>query len=472
MPAQEFASLFTDARARRALTQFGPHTRLPLFNLATTSLRHLNKWLDRLDAINRGVRSTHGNYYSDPASIGLVDATVQPRALTAAGQAFLAFRAQLRNDPARAEYELLKILYFGGFAHRSQVQEFLSSKRGQLLAVLEQYTPSPSRHVFLDNPRLLVVAELLAGFPGAVPSLLQLPARVLRQLANLGESGFTALCAGGNFPRGLNRLCRRIGGDYTRGEERRLHYLVSMALLTIAQSIPAGTSVPLAVPHPFSNLLTEMDIYNLHAQYTTDITVWFDGVRFQVTTSLTIPRGVPVGAPQVQLVTLEPQTNTPAGTGIAAPDDRSRSSRRRARRSRTTVIIDQVLSERAEDLAQQRILEPQYGTQLVRVGHTTGETLSLPDGMVPGADFYVINAAGNPGEFVEIKSVTGNPPFEASFTRAEYLRAERCSLAGIPYRLILVDVETGRFYEVGNFARGLSTLRLGEVVQFVIRIVL
>src|SRR5437763_2349117 len=112
MLAQQFASLFGDRRARNALASLGSRTRLPTFNLATTSLRHLNKWFDRLHAIDQGISRPHGNYYSDPASIGLVESGRRARALTAAGVAYLRFRSTLRDDAARAEYELLKILYF------------------------------------------------------------------------------------------------------------------------------------------------------------------------------------------------------------------------------------------------------------------------------------------------------------------------------------------------------------------------
>ena len=130
-----------------------------------------------------------------------------------------------------------------------------------------------------------------------------------------------------------------------------------------------------------------------------------------------------------------------------------------------------MLSERTEDVAEEQILRPQHGAQLVRAGHRRSETLALPDGMVPGADFYVIDASPDPIEFIEIKSVSGNPPFDVAFTRAEYLRALRCATVGIPYRLILVDVGTGRSFEVRNFAPALAALQLGEAIQFVIRIV-
>jgi hypothetical protein len=129
-----------------------------------------------------------------------------------------------------------------------------------------------------------------------------------------------------------------------------------------------------------------------------------------------------------------------------------------------------MLSERAEDVVEERILRPRYGPQLVRAGHTNGETIALPDGLVPGADFYVLDATNNPIEFVEIKSVTGNPPFEVAFTRAEYLRALECARAGLPYRLILVDVASASLYEVPQFATSLAGFQLSGVTQFVIQV--
>lgn len=469
--AQQFVSLFPEGGPQRALARLGARTALPTFNLATTSLRHTNMWLDRLHDINRGITRAHGNYFSDPASIGLVDNLVRPPVLTPAGRAFLSFRSTLRDDQARAEYELLKILYFGGYNHQPDVQQFLATKRGQLFAVLDQFTASPARHLFLEHPGLLVVAELIAGFPRAIRRLLELPEQDLLDLASLGEHGFTNLCSGSGFPRGLARLCRRIGSDYTRGEERRLHYLVSMALLAIVQTIPPRSQAQLRVPPPYCNLLTEMDVYSLHTQYTTDMNAWFDGVNLQVSSSLAIPPGGPPPPAPLQLVTVQPQTATPSGTGTAAADDQSRRTRRGARRTPVNIVLDPVLSERAEDAAEERILRPQHGAQLVRVGHRRGETIALPDGMVPGADFYVIDASADPIEFIEIKSVSGNPPFDVAFTRAEYWRAVRSAGAGVPCRLILVDVGTGRLFEARNFAPALAALQLGEALQFVIRVV-
>ena len=146
----------------------------------------------------------------------------------------------------------------------------------------------------------------------------------------------------------LNDTVVKIGSAYTQAEERRLHYLVSMALLTIAQNLRRHTSVRLLVPRPFCNLLTEADIYRLHNQYTSDINIWFDGVNFQVSSSLAIS-GIPVPtAPTLRVVTLQPQISTPGGQGSAPPNHQRRQTRRSAKRATVKVILDPVLSERAE----------------------------------------------------------------------------------------------------------------------------
>lgn len=158
----QFASLFDDPVAKRKLVQYGPHTRLPTFSLTTTSLRHLPKWFDRLDEINRGISQQHGNFFSDPASIGLVNNSVRPRVLTPAGQAFLQHKPMLYKKPAQAEYQLIKTLYFSNYVHSSSVEQFLRSKQSHMLAVLSQFFQCPSRSLF-SHPQLLVIAELVCN---------------------------------------------------------------------------------------------------------------------------------------------------------------------------------------------------------------------------------------------------------------------------------------------------------------------
>jgi hypothetical protein len=472
---QKFASLFGDPTAKVKLARLGTHTRLPTFNLATTSLRHIPKWFDRLDDIIRGIVRTHGNFISDPKSAGLINDTTNPPTLTPTGSQFFSHKATLYTHPAKAEYELVKALYFSGNTHTRRTQQFIDSKRTNLLSILNQFR-SP-RDVFLTQPRLLVIAELVSDFPGALGLLQNLSDAELIDYVELSEGEFENLCSGSTYPVGLSRLCRRISGEFTRASERRIHYLMSMALLTIAATIPIGATIQLRVPPPFSNLITEQDIFNLYTQYTSDITVQFDGTNYFVSKSTPsvisppIPSiSLPKGALIIQKVNLRPQKNTPAGKGSASATHQSRNRRRAAQQASTTVIINLESSERAEDYAEVNILRPQYGARLIRAGHRDGETIALPDGMVPGADFYVIDTTDTPEEFIEIKGIDGTPPANIQLTRAEYLRACKCFENGLPYRLILVNQITGQCYEVSDFAAELASLSLNEVLQFSVNV--
>ncbi len=470
--AQQFESLFSDPRSRRLLRRLlgAGRTTLPTFNLTTTSLRHLNKWFDHLEEIRSGAipAPLHGNYFSDPATIGLVDNAVRPRVLTPAGKAFLSREAAVYNDPPRAEYALVEILYFAGYPHKPDVQQFLKQKRQTMIRTLMQFQQTPVTQLFIKKPQLLVVAELVSNFPGAIPALLRLPAADLNAMAGLGEAGFSNLCNGPGFLPGLSRLCRRIGGDYTRAEDRRLHFIVSHALFTILMSLPQGQTTRLQIPAPYANLLTEADVYALHVQYTSDLTIWFDGIEFQVTATATFA-AVPQLAEPTQAVSLQPLTTIPTGIGMAPATAQTRRQPRRTSPTRSHVILDPVASERGEDFVEQQ-LRPQYGAALERVGHRAGEILSLPDGYVPGADFYVVDGQGNPNEFIEVKLISGPPPVDVTLTRAEYLRAIRCAAANVPYRLFLVDLSHRRIYRDDNFGTLVAALTLAQVPQFVIRV--
>lgn len=474
-PGRRFVGLFADPAARTKLASLSSRTRLPTFNLATSSLRHLPKWFDRLDDITRGNIRSHGNFLSDPASVGLVNDSTRPPTLTSAGSQFFSHKASLYSQPAKAEYELIKALYFSGHTHTSRAQAFLDLKRANLLTLLNQFRAS--RRIFLAQPRLLVIAEFISDFPGAVDGLENLSDAELTDFIELSESEFEALCSGASYPAGLSHLCRRIGSEFTRASERRIHYLMSMALLTIAAAVPTGATIPLAVPGPFSNLLTEQDVLDFSHQYTSDITVWFDGTNYFVGTptasvGLPPPPAAPTapGTLPIHTINIRPQTNTPSGRSGAPATHQSRDRRRGAQQSSTTVVINLESSERGEDYAEANILRPQYGARLRRAGHRDGETMALPDGMVPGADFYVVDAGDRPEEFIEIKTINGTPPANIQLTRAEYLRACRCAQDVIPYRLILVNEAAGQWYEVGDCAPHLAALKLSEVPQFLVNV--
>lgn len=470
-----FASLFEDRQAQERLSELADvvHTNLPTFNLTTTSLRHLNRWIDRLAEIqNHNIPlQPHGNYFSDPGSLGLVNQSTRPPTISDAGEHLLSLSDQLYNNPARGEYELLKTLYSGNFEFPPEVISFLNEKRENMMRTLGQFFPSPSRHLFLEHPSLLVIAELLSSFPGAIPRLLSLNQSDLLDLLELGESGFHQLFDDTPRTRGLFRLCRRIGNDYTRGQERRLHYIVGMTLLSILQNTPEQELSQLQIQQPFSKFLTEVDVYNLHVQYTSELSIWFNGEFFVVGKLVggIIPENPQFPMPDGVFVHLQPQQHVPSGTSRADPNDDSRHQRRSRRREQTEVIIDSALSERAEDFVEENILLPVHGESLVRVGHRSGETMSLLDNIVPGADFYVIDSNNSPIEFIEVKSIN-EPPTDITITRAEYLRACRCIDNNLPYRLLLVNVIQGRWWEIENFAREISRLQLSEVTQFTIRV--
>jgi hypothetical protein len=464
--ADRFAAIFAHRDARARLAQLGGHTNLSTFNLATTSLRHTPKWFDRLEEIAAGVVRPHGNFLSDPATVGLVKTAGSRPVLTAAGTALNRLPSSIKSDRKKGEYELIKTLYYRRLPHRISVTRFLNAKRRNLLQMLNQFVPTPNRRLFVQEPSLLVIAELLTDFPGAVRGLLGLSQADLLALAALGEDGFATFCRGPRFPVGLNRLCRRIGGDYRRGQERRLNYIVSMALCEIASVAPVAGAVDLTIPPPFSLFLTEVDVHSLHAEYTNDLTVWFDGDDFFVSKSLvSAPVGAPIAGTRIIM-----QLSTPRRRrGSASATSAGRRGQRGGSRA-TTVIIDPRVGEHAEDWIESQYLRPKYGNALVRAGHRTGETMPLPDGFVPGADFYIVTTSGDPNEFIEIKSISGPPPADISLTRAEYRRALQCLGNGTPYSLILVDVVNNHFYQVDNFVDELRQATLETVLRFTLRI--
>lgn len=465
--ARRFASLFDDPAAQEALARLSTRTTLPIFNMAISSLRHLPKWFDRLENISNGQLGAHGNFTSDPASIGLVDNSVAPPVLTSAGKEFFSYKSTLYGDPARAEYQLLKILYFSNHAHSAKVQGVLASRMEYLLDVLRQF--GLYRQEFLAQPSLLVIAELIASFPNALPKFVTFPAEDLLHLAQLSEENFKALCTGDDYPAGLARLCNRIAGDYTRAQERRLHHIVSMALLTIASLIPPGGTTVLRVPAPYSNLLTKRDIFNLHATYTSDLAVWFDGVSYLVSTSISPAVATRAEDIQPHGGMLRPKKETARTVRRVSATDSSRNKRRAAQQEQITVI-NPLLSEDAEDFAERELLRPMHGAQIIRAGHRIGETMPLPDGLVPGADFYLVDDDGTPTEFIEVKCISGGLPANISLTHAEYLRVCKCVAEGIPYGILLVDLAKGQCIVVDYFDEQLAQLGLADAEQFTIKV--
>jgi hypothetical protein len=427
------------------------------------------KWFERLADINAGATDPHGNFLTDPAAIGLAEIRRSRAHLTRAGQILNALDPAIKADPKKGEYQLIKTLYYSGLRHSAAATGFLRTKQLNLHRMLSEFVPTATRRLLLSRPSLLVIAELLTDFPGAVRGLLLLSGDDLDALADLGEDGFETLCSAPRFPPGLDRLCRRIGADYHRSQDRRLNYIVSMTLCEVANAAPQQGAAVLTISPPFSQFLTEVDVHHLHAQYTDDLTVWFDGTEFYVSRSLSAapagPMAAPIAGGMVSLL-----LNAPRRAKKAAGAASAKRARKRAAARTTTVIWDSQVAERAEDWIEAQHLQPIYGAQLRRVGHRVGEVLPLPDGMVPGADFYVLDRRLNPIEFIEIKSISGPPPAEISLTRAEYLRALRCAAAAIPYRVILVDVINNQYFEVDHFLAELAAATLEHVERFTVRV--
>ena len=170
-----FVNLFDGPEAQQQVQAYRPHTRLRTFNLATTSLRHIQKWYDRLLDIDNGVHRAHGNYYSDPQSLGLINTTGPASAvLTSAGREFLNTSQPYYHDPARAEYALNKILYYGGHTLGRHASFFLNSKRHNLNEFLRKCRPTPNTRLVLDDNRLLTMAEILSSFGLALEAFLLL----------------------------------------------------------------------------------------------------------------------------------------------------------------------------------------------------------------------------------------------------------------------------------------------------------
>jgi len=134
------------------------------------------------------------------------------------------------------------------------------------------------------------------------------------------------------------------------------------------------------------------------------------------------------------------------------------------------MVVDHILSEQAEDTIEAMLDSTHLSGSLVRAGHRAGELLAMSDGIVPGADFYILDQHDIPVQFIEVKTVSSAPPAEISLTRAEYIRVLKCAADGIAYRLFVVEISTGRWWEVRNFSSSISALRLEHTVQFVIRV--
>jgi len=383
-----------------------------------------------------------------------------PLRLSSSGEYLLSQRDVLQNDESRAEYELMRAVYFSGFQLSGRAESYAQVKESNLLKTLAEFVGP--RRIFLDRPRLLVLAELISSFPGALVRLQGFDDEVLIAFEQLGQEGFREVPAHVQLPPGGAELCKRIGTDYTRAEERRLHQIVSMALLTIKDALSPGETLPLHIPQPYSNLLTEEYLFEKHLVYSTDLGVWPDGVNLMVSNSPEVLVPVEEDA-RPSFLELVPLRNRRNSAPINPRDPRHQ--RRRSVPPQVMVPINTTFSEKSEDFVGND-LRRHFGERLIRAGHTDLEASYLPDGMVPGADFFVLEGDDTISRFVEVKTVYGAAPFVVSFTRAEYARAIDCARRGVPYDLVLVELSPLRFHHYPRFEGILQDLELTHLEQF------
>jgi hypothetical protein len=284
----------------------------------------------------------------------------------------------------------------------------------------------------------------------------------LEKFANLGEGRFSRLWHEDTPPAGLGRLARKIGSDYTRAEERRLHVLMAVLLNEVRADLTrrARAFDQLAMPEPFANLVSERDLISLHGKYSNDVRLVMEPGGMVAILSAAV---VPVSS------------SAPAVIGIRTP-------RRRPGRGAPTSgapreptaqprLIDMALAKEAEDYVQHSILEPQHGDRLVRVGHTALEFSPLADGAVPGADFYVRSpGSAREAAFYEVKSAATSKPPSIHVTRAEYDRAVKCHGVGTPYELFVVAFErrggAPTVYRIPDFAARSANLSINYLIGF------
>jgi len=436
--AQVFIELFDDPQARDQARSYHTYTHINAFNLATTSLRHIGKWYDRLQDIDNGLHNPHSNYYSDPETVGLISRTGATSAvLTSAGREFLDTATLYYNDPQRAEYALNDILYYRGHSLSNRAARLLRTKRGYLNEFLRQCRLTPNAEMILNNDRLLVIAEMLSSFGSALERFLLCDPSHLLAFRDLGEDGFKSLLDGRSVHQGYKTLARRIGGDYTRASVRRRNYLISHLFLELRAQLRAsgGQVLPLVIPYPFANLVTPAMAARAAPLFMDDIRVYPEVGGYMVFLEEAAATQA-ASVTSVQSLTLIPRRGltrrrqVSSGTGV----------RRQAVGQYT---VDAPLAVEAEDVAEQ-ILRATHGNLVWRVGHTSAETLTLGDGLLPGADIIILDNGGIPVRFIEVKSSRTDPPSSIRLTGAEYARAIRCGLDGVPYDIYVVCFVEGQ----------------------------
>ncbi|MBU1023749.1 hypothetical protein KKB99_05630, partial [bacterium] len=211
-------------------------------------------------------------------------------------------------------------------------------------------------------------------------------------------------------------------------------------------------------------------LLDYYAKYSSDLNIWFDNVSFRISSSTSKISASPTTRQLlISSAQIEPITHKPEGHGYASQNDPKRNRKRITQRAASKNIVDPRISSDCEDYVEKELLIPNYSNNYVRVGHRGGEMLRLDDGYIPGADFYVTKN-NNPIKFIEVKSVSSQPPVKIHLTRGEYYRICNCFKINIPYTLVLVNVQNYNLIIIPDIAPDIEKISLSEVAQFVIQI--
>ena len=95
----------------------------------------------------------------------------------------------------------------------------------------------------------------------------------------------------------------------------------------------------------------------------------------------------------------------------------------------------------AEDWIENLLRRRYSDRSVLRIGHTKYETIPREDGLLPGADFIIVDGGCVPERFAEVKSSTGPDPSSIRLTAAEFRRAKQCSDDGLPYDIWIVSFD-------------------------------
>lgn len=434
--------------------------------MAKVELRHLQKWYDRLEEICKGTTSGHPNFYSDPTSVGLVAGTQKNAKLTAAGKSFYNSRSLGHDNSYKAEYYLMRSLYFENHKHNSKAKMFLDSRLAHMYHFLSICSPTPNKNLLIEKPKLLTIAEYITKYKSALLKFMQLEPETLTKLEALGEKGFQTLIKK-DVPKGICRICRKIGGDYTRASNRRRDMIFSIAILTIRNSLLRSGKYfdRLQVPYPFCNLISEIDIANYAHLYTNEVEIVQDGLGFlALVKTITLSK-----APKIEIEKFSFKRKNAKKVKIKKATKPSV-----ARKPITKIhFFDSATGNQAETYLAKNILSKEYGKKLIRIGHTDLESRVLSDGLIVGSDFLV-GSFEKPELFIEVKSTKNFPPRRIQVTSNEYLRAKKCLNDKIKYILYILAFDDPqscpRIYKNEEFAQEADSLQIIDLISLEIPI--